>query len=60
MNVISLLTPKAQVDFLYEDYTVRQGSPGTGTMWELSPRVTFCGICWTRGTTASVPTKSIP
>lgn len=25
MNVISLLTPKAQVDFLYEDYTVRQG-----------------------------------
>jgi len=25
MNVISLLTPKAQVDYLYEDYTVRQG-----------------------------------
>lgn len=25
MNVISLLTPKAQVGYLYEDYTVRQG-----------------------------------
>lgn len=25
MNVISLLTPKAQVAYLYEDYTVRQG-----------------------------------
>ena len=25
MNVISLLTPKAQVSFLYDDYTVRQG-----------------------------------
>ena len=25
MNVISLLTPKAQVDCLYDDYTVRQG-----------------------------------
>lgn len=25
MNVISLLTPKAQVAYLYDDYTVRQG-----------------------------------
>lgn len=25
MNVISLLTPKASVDFLYEDFTIRQG-----------------------------------
>ena len=25
MNVISLLTPKAQVAYLYEDFTVRQG-----------------------------------
>lgn len=25
MNVISLLTPKAQVAFLYEDFTIRQG-----------------------------------
>lgn len=25
MNVISLLTPKAQVTYLYDDYTVRQG-----------------------------------
>ena len=25
MNVISLLTPKAQVAYLYEDYTIRQG-----------------------------------
>lgn len=25
MNAISLLTPKAQVAYLYEDYTVRQG-----------------------------------
>lgn len=25
MNVITLLTPKAQVGYLYEDYTVRQG-----------------------------------
>lgn len=25
MNVISLLTPKAQVGYLYDDYTVRQG-----------------------------------
>ena len=25
MNVISLLTPKAQVSYLYDDYTVRQG-----------------------------------
>ena len=25
VNVISLLTPKAQVAYLYEDYTVRQG-----------------------------------
>ena len=25
MNVISLLTPKAQVAYLYEDFTIRQG-----------------------------------
>ena len=25
MNVISLLTPKAQVAYLYDDFTVRQG-----------------------------------
>ena len=25
MNVISLLTPKVQVDYLYDDYTLRQG-----------------------------------
>ena len=25
MNVISLLTPKAQVAYLYQDFTVRQG-----------------------------------
>ena len=25
MNVISLLTPKAQVEYLYDDYTIRQG-----------------------------------
>ncbi len=25
MNVISLLTPKAQVAFLYDDFTIRQG-----------------------------------
>ena len=25
MNVISLLTPKAQVAYLYDDYTIRQG-----------------------------------
>lgn len=25
MNVISLLTPKAQVVYLYDDYTIRQG-----------------------------------
>ena len=72
MNVISLLTPKASVAWLYEDFTLRQGLEKLrhhgytaipvlardGRYVGTVSEGTSSGACWTRGTTACAPRKS--